>query len=49
MEKKTKAATEKSDSNGIKTSKSSSKNEKLPKKKNSGEPKTYGKSGSIGG
>jgi hypothetical protein len=49
MEKNTKAASEKSDSKGTKTSKSSLKNEKLPKKKNSSEPKSYGKSGKSGG
>jgi hypothetical protein len=49
MEKKSKAAvkTIPGDDNSI--PKLSSKSLKLPKKKNSSESKTYGKSGSVGG
>jgi len=49
MEKKTKSAPENSNSKDQTPSKSGSANEKLPKKKNSSEPKTYGKSGKSGG
>ena len=49
MEKKAKSASENSTSKDTIKSKSTVANEKLPKKKNSAEPKTYGKSGKAGG
>ena len=49
MEKKAKSASENSDSKDSIKSKSIVPNEKLPKKKNSDESKTYGKSGKAGG
>jgi hypothetical protein len=49
MEKKAKSATENSAGKDTIKSKSTAANAKLPKKKNSDEPKTYGKSGKAGG
>lgn len=49
MEKETKAASKNSADKENAPSKFSPAKEKLPKKKNDSEPKTYGKSGKAGG